>query len=108
MYVYVSNKVRNSTEYVAFFFCTIYRCDCYILKDILQNWSDEDAAQILSNLRAVMDTDHRLLVIETIMHTGSYAEERVSSNETFRLCLYLMAISGKHVHACVSADVICT
>ena len=54
------------------------RCDCYILKDILQNWSDEDAAQILRNLRSVMSTEHRLLVIETIMHTGSYAEERVS------------------------------
>ena len=55
-----------------------YSCDCYILKDILQNWSDEEAALILQKLHSVMRTDHKLLVIETIMHTGSYSEERVS------------------------------
>ena len=54
------------------------RCDCYIMKDILQNWSDEDAALILRNLHSVMDSGHRLLLIETIMHIGSYSEERVS------------------------------
>ena len=53
------------------------RCDCYILKDILQNWSDEDAAIILSNLKGVIEKDHRILLIETIMHTGSFSEERV-------------------------------
>ena len=52
-------------------------CDCYILKDILQNWSDEDAALILRNIHSIMTKNHRLLVIETIMHTGSYSEERV-------------------------------
>jgi hypothetical protein len=56
-----------------------FECDCYILKDILQNWSDEDAALILQNLHSVMSPDHRLLVIETIMHTGSYSEERLKS-----------------------------
>ena len=58
---------------VLFFF----RCDCYILKDILQNWSDEDASVILDNLYKVIDKGHRILVIETIMHTGSFGEERV-------------------------------
>lgn len=56
----------------------ILRCDCYILKDILQNWSDEDASLILSNLYGIMKTGQRVLVIETVMHTGSYSEERVS------------------------------
>ena len=53
-------------------------CDCYILKDILQNWSDEDAAGILKKLRKVVAVGNRLLVIERVMHTGSYPEERVS------------------------------
>ena len=56
----------------------VCRCDCYIMKDILQNWSDEEAALILQNLHSVMHTDHRLLIIETILHIGSYSEERVS------------------------------
>jgi hypothetical protein len=49
------------------------------MKDILQNWSDEDAALILRNLHSVMDSGHRLLLIETIMHIGSYSEERLKS-----------------------------
>ena len=48
------------------------------MKDILQNWSDEDAALILKNLHSIMRPDHRLLVMETIMHIGSHSEERVS------------------------------
>jgi hypothetical protein len=56
-----------------------FECDCYIMKDILQNWSDEDAALILRNLHSVMDSGHRLLLIETIMHIGSYSEERLKS-----------------------------
>ena len=55
----------------------ICSCDCYILKDILQNWSDEDAANILKKLRKVVAAGNRLLVIERVMHTGSYSEERV-------------------------------
>ena len=54
------------------------RCDCYIMKDILQNWSDEEAAVILANLYTVSEQGARLLVIETVLHTGSYSEERVS------------------------------
>lgn len=52
-------------------------CDCYILKDILQNWSDEDASLILNKLSKVVKKGHRVLVMETILHTGSFAEERV-------------------------------
>ena len=55
-------------------------CDCFILKDILQNWSDEDAALILSNLYGVVNKGNRVLVIETILHTGSFSEERVSGS----------------------------
>jgi hypothetical protein len=69
-----------------------FECDCYIMKDIIQNWSDEDAAVILQNLRSVMHTDHRLLVIETIMHIGSYSEERLKS----LMDLTMMAFHPSH------------
>lgn len=59
---------------VVFFFCS---CDCFILKDILQNWSDEDVAVILQNLFKVVGKNSRVLVMETILHTGSFSEERV-------------------------------
>ena len=60
--------------------CLPCSCDCYILKDILQNWSDEDASLILSNLFSVVKKGHRVLVMETILHTGSLEEERVRSS----------------------------
>lgn len=55
-------------------------CDCFILKDILQNWSDEDVSLILTNLFKVVRKESRVLVMETILHTGSYSEERVSGS----------------------------
>ncbi len=55
-----------------------HRCDCYILKDILQNWSDEDATLILNNLFSVVKKGSRVLVMETVLHTGTFSEERVS------------------------------
>ena len=59
-------------------------CDCYLLKDILQNWSDEDAALILDNLFKAMKPGSRLLLIEAVLHTGSHSEERVGCTLTFR------------------------
>ena len=56
-------------------------CDCFILKDILQNWSDEDASLILNKLFDVVEKGNRVLIIETILHTGSFSEERVSLSE---------------------------
>ena len=52
-------------------------CDCYVLKDILQNWSDEDAVLILGNLYDAISPGSRLLVVETVQHTGSHSEEKV-------------------------------
>lgn len=48
------------------------------MKDILEEWSDEDALVILDHLRGTLKEGSRLIVIERVMHTGSYSEERVS------------------------------
>ena len=52
-------------------------CDCYLLKDILENFSDEDASVILATLLTVMKKGNRLLVIERVMHTGTFSDEKV-------------------------------
>jgi hypothetical protein len=41
--------------------------DCYTLKHIIHDWSDEQAAAILANIAKVMKPDARVLVIETVM-----------------------------------------
>ena len=77
-----------------------HSCDCYILKDILENWSDEDAAVILSNVRKVASEKSRLLVIERTLHTGSHSEEKVCTAITCNLlkcvcvcvCVYLCVL----------------
>lgn len=69
-----------------------HSCDCYILKDILENWSDEDAAVILSNVRKVASDKSRLLVIERTLHTGSHSEEKVCTAITCNICLVEMCV----------------
>ena len=71
-------------------FC--YSCDCYLLKDILQNWSDEDAALILDNLFKAMKPGSRLLLIEAVLHTGSHSEERVGCTLTFRSTILISLV----------------
>ena len=58
-------------------FSYIRSCDCYLLKDILENFSDEDASVILATLLSVMKKGNRLLVIERVMHTGTFSDEKV-------------------------------
>jgi 6-hydroxytryprostatin B O-methyltransferase len=41
--------------------------DAYFLRRILHDWSDEDARQILGNLRPVLRTGARLMVMDTIL-----------------------------------------
>ena len=57
----------------------VYRCDCYILKDILNNWSDEASTSVLNNLFATISKGSRVLIIERVLHTGGPAEEMVST-----------------------------
>ena len=60
------------------FTCMISSCDCFVLKDIINNWSDEAAVTILNNIHSSMKPGSRLLVMERVMHTSDYEEERVS------------------------------
>ena len=69
-----------------------FSCDCYILKDILQNWSDEDASLILNNLYEMVKPGQRVLIIETVMHTGSFSEERVSKSPNLYMKLFLFNV----------------
>ncbi|AVI65886.1 methyltransferase [Shewanella sp. WE21] len=42
-------------------------CDAYMLKSIIHDWNDEESIQILKNVRASMEPDARLLMIEPIL-----------------------------------------
>lgn len=54
-------------------------CDCYVAKDIINNWSDEASVTILTNIHKSMKPGSRLLIMERIMHTADYAEERLKA-----------------------------
>lgn len=41
--------------------------DTYLLKSVLHDWSDEDAARILRNCRAAMAAGARLLILEAVL-----------------------------------------
>lgn len=65
------------------------RCDCFILKDILNNWSDEASSTILNNLFTAISKGSRILIIERVLHTGGAAEEMVN-NKTIWAVLKFM------------------
>jgi hypothetical protein len=50
-----------------FFKAVPARGDCYTLKHILHDWSDEHCRKILGNIAKVMSSDGRVLVIEIVM-----------------------------------------
>ena len=45
--------------------------DAYIMKHIIHDWDDERALQILSNIRRVMKTRGRVLLVEAVINAGS-------------------------------------
>jgi len=45
--------------------------DAYIMKHIIHDWDDERAATILENIRAVLPTDGRVIMIEGVIPTGN-------------------------------------
>jgi hypothetical protein len=50
-----------------FFSGPIPRCDAYILMEILHDWTDEQARQILQQIRKAAPSMAKLLVIETVL-----------------------------------------
>ncbi len=42
-------------------------CDCYLLKSVLHNWNDRDAARILKSVHSAMEPAARLIIIERLL-----------------------------------------
>jgi hypothetical protein len=47
--------------------------DLYVLRRVLHNWNDENARRVLARVRAAMDADARLLVLEELLSPGPHA-----------------------------------
>ncbi|MGW5107052.1 methyltransferase [Nocardia sp. NPDC004123] len=58
---------RLTFEPGSFFDSVPKGADAYLLKHILHDWSDEDAERILRTIRAAMESEARLLIIEMVM-----------------------------------------
>ncbi len=46
-------------------------CDLYILKNIIHNWNDEKAIQLLENIHHAIGSDGRVLIIEMVVPAGN-------------------------------------
>jgi hypothetical protein len=44
--------------------------DCYVLSSVLHDWADDDVVTILRTVRAAMDREGRLLVLEAVLPEG--------------------------------------
>ena len=45
--------------------------DCYVLKQIVHDWNDQDALRILRNVRSAIRPDGRLLLIDIVLKAGN-------------------------------------
>ena len=48
--------------------------DAYIMKHIIHDWDDERALQILKNIRQVMKSNGRVLLVEAVITSGNVAD----------------------------------
>ncbi|MFF2552249.1 methyltransferase [Nocardia sp. NPDC058058] len=81
---------RLSVEQGSFFEAVPKGGDAYILKHIIHDWSDEEAERILRTVRAAMEPDACLLVIEIVLpehqrpHAGKFIDLEMLVNATGR------------------------
>jgi hypothetical protein len=52
------------------FFESVPAADAYIMKHIIHDWDDERAATLLKNIRAAMNRDARVLIVESVVPEG--------------------------------------
>jgi ubiquinone/menaquinone biosynthesis C-methylase UbiE len=66
-------SVHDRCELIAgdFFNTAPPGCDVYILKRILHDWDDTDAARILQNLRKVLMPQARILIVDALIKRGN-------------------------------------
>eukprot|EP01095_Lingulamoeba_sp_RSL-Kostka_P013634 TRINITY_DN5692_c0_g1_i2.p1 TRINITY_DN5692_c0_g1~~TRINITY_DN5692_c0_g1_i2.p1 ORF type:complete len:249 (-),score=52.47 TRINITY_DN5692_c0_g1_i2:141-887(-) len=66
-------------------------CDAYIIKSVLQDWSDYDSIKILSNVASKMSSTDRLYLFEVVIdgHSSNFIEKEK------RLLDILMMVVGK-------------
>ena len=72
-----------------FFADTLPACDLYLLMEVIHDWDDERARQILAGVRAAATPGARLLLIEALMPDES------GPNWPLTLDLWMLSISGK-------------
>ena len=63
-------------------------CDAYIMMDIIHDWSDEDSARILKNLRRAAPVGAKLVLIEAII------PEDASPNWAKLLDIHMLTLAG--------------
>ena len=62
---------RCSVEGGSFFDAVPPNGDVYLLSQVIHDWNDEQAVQILGNCRKVMPSESRILVAETVLPAGN-------------------------------------
>ncbi len=109
---------RLSVETGSFFESVPKGGDAYLLKHIIHDWSDEEAEQILRTVRAAMEPDASLLIVEIVLpehqrpHAGKFidlemlvnATGRERTAEDFRKLLERSGFTLHRVVATVSPD----
>jgi hypothetical protein len=70
------------------------QADLYLLKDVLQQWEDQEARAILANCRKAMPNGARLVIVELLL------PERANDDPAaIMLDLHMMTITGGHARS---------
>jgi hypothetical protein len=68
-----ANRAASRCEFVSgnFFSSVPVGGDAYLLKNIIHDWDDERAVKILRKIKQSMETDGRVLLVETVVTPGN-------------------------------------
>ena len=66
-------------------------CDAYVLKNIIHDWNDEQAVEILSNCRRAMHEHGKILLVERLLQAGG-----ATSLQTLCADVDMLVLGGGH------------
>lgn len=84
-------ELAARTHFVAgdFFEAVPVNADVFVLKSVLHDWDDDQAAVVLRNCAASMSTGSRLMIVERLVGSPTGDDAR-----SVRLDLHMMAVTG--------------
>lgn len=70
------------------------KADCYILKQVLHDWDDQQAAVILQNIKNTASAASHILVVDRVLPDRVKSQARIADSGSLLLDLHMLIVTG--------------